>query len=41
MFSSPNVTGSVFSGTFSQDIENIAVYAQSNAVDVEYVVVNG
>ena len=41
MFSAPNVTGSVFNGSFSQDIENIAVYAQDNAVDVEYVVVNG
>ena len=41
MFSAPNVTGSMFSGSFGQDIENIAVYALENAVDVEYVVVNG
>jgi len=41
MFSSPNVSGSTFSASFGQDIENIAVYAVSNAIDVEYVVVNG
>ncbi len=41
MFSSPNVSGSEFSASFGQDIENIAVYALDNAIDVEYVVVNG
>jgi len=41
MFSSANVSGSTFSASFGQDIENIAVYAMENATDVEYVVVNG
>lgn len=40
MFSSPNVTGSQFVGTFGQDIEFISVYAISSSIDVEYVIVN-
>jgi hypothetical protein len=40
MFSSPNVTGSQFTGTFGQDIEYISVYAISSSIDVEYVIVN-
>lgn len=41
MFSSPQVTGSNFNGFFGQDIEYVSVYAISESVDVEYVVVNG
>ena len=41
MFSSPQVTGSSFNGFFGQDIEYVSVYAISESVDVEYVVVNG
>tara|TARA_B110000908_G_scaffold69162_1_gene83476 strand:+ start:1682 stop:3013 length:1332 start_codon:yes stop_codon:yes gene_type:complete len=41
MFSSPQVTGSGFNGFFGQDIEYVSVYAISESVDVEYVVVNG
>jgi len=41
MFSSPQVTGSIFNGSFGQDIEFISVYAISESIDVEYVVVNG
>lgn len=40
MFSGPQVTGSNFNGFFGQDIEFISIYAISNRVDVEYVVVN-
>ena len=40
MFSSPDVTGSQFMGTFGQDIEFISVYAISSSIDVEYVIVN-
>jgi hypothetical protein len=40
MFSSPNVTGSQFIGSFGQDIEFISVYAISSSIDVEYVIVN-
>lgn len=40
MFSSPQVTGSMFNGFFSQDIEFISVYAETERMDVEYVVVN-
>ena len=40
MFSSPNVTGSQFTGEFGQDIEFISVYAISSSIDVEYVIVN-
>lgn len=40
MFSSPLVTGSGFNGFFGQDIEFIKVYAISQSMDVEYVVVN-
>ncbi len=40
IFSSPNVTGSAFDGTFGQDIEFITVYSLSSSIDVEYVVVN-
>ena len=40
MFSSPNVTSSLFDGTFGQDIEFISVYSLSSSIDVEYVVVN-
>jgi hypothetical protein len=40
MFSSPNVTGSEFSGTFTDDITNISLYSLSSSLDVEYVVVN-
>ena len=40
MFSSPNVTGSEFNGTFIDDITNISVYSLSSSLDVEYVVVN-
>jgi len=41
VFSSANVTGSAFDGTFGQSIEFISVYALSQSMDVEYVVVNG
>tara|TARA_B110000285_G_C14986247_1_gene543965 strand:- start:127 stop:588 length:462 start_codon:yes stop_codon:yes gene_type:complete len=41
IFSSPNVTGSAFDGTFGEDIEFISVYSLSSSIDVEYVVVNG
>jgi hypothetical protein len=41
VFSSANVTGSAFDGTFSQSIEFISVYSLSQSMDVEYVVVNG
>jgi hypothetical protein len=41
IFSSSNVTGSAFDGTFGQNIEFISVYALSQSMDVEYVVVNG
>jgi hypothetical protein len=40
MFSGPQVTGSNFNGFFGQDIEFISMYAISERVDVEYVVVN-
>jgi|MDSV01.3.fsa_nt_gb hypothetical protein len=45
MFSSPNCSGSDFTGTFDQDIEYISVYAIPNSfgsgsIDVEYVLVN-
>jgi|TARA_R110000772_G_scaffold15595_5_gene45169 hypothetical protein len=40
MFSSPDVTGSEFNGTFPDDITNIALYSLSSSLDVEYVVVN-
>jgi len=40
MFSSPDVTSSLFDGTFGQDIEFISVYSLSSSIDVEYVVVN-
>jgi hypothetical protein len=40
MFSGPQVTGSAFKGFFGQDIEFIKVYAISQSMDVEYVVVN-
>ena len=40
MFSSPNVTGSEFAGTFTDDITNVALYSLSSSLDVEYVVVN-
>ena len=40
MFSGPQVTGSSFNGFFGQDIEFIKVYAISESMDVEYVVVN-
>ena len=40
MFSSPNCSGSKFSGIFEQDIEFISVYALTGSVDVEYVLVN-
>jgi len=40
MFSSPQVTGSTFNGFFEQDIEFISVYAETERMDVEYVVVN-
>ena len=40
MFSSPNCSGSQFNGLFEQDIEFISVYAVSESVDVEYVIVN-
>jgi hypothetical protein len=40
IFSSPNVTGSEFNGTFNDDITNISVYSLSSSLDVEYVVVN-
>lgn len=40
MFSSPNVTGSNFDGTLSDDITNIVLYSMSSSLDVEYVVVN-
>mgnify|MGYP003645061892 CR=1 FL=1 len=40
MFSGPQVTGSSFNGLFGQDIEFIKVYAISQSMDVEYVVVN-
>ena len=40
IFSSPNVTGSAFDGTFNQDIEFISVYSLIQSVDIEYVVVN-
>jgi hypothetical protein len=40
IFSSPNVTGSSFNGTFGEDIEYISVYSLSSSIDVEYVVVN-
>tara|TARA_R110000803_G_scaffold66591_4_gene128131 strand:+ start:857 stop:1321 length:465 start_codon:yes stop_codon:yes gene_type:complete len=41
MFSSSQVTGSSFEGLFGQDIEYVSVYAVSESIDVEYVVVNG
>ena len=41
IFSSANVTGSAFDGTFGQDIEFISVYSLSQSMDIEYVVVNG
>jgi hypothetical protein len=41
IFSSSNVTGSAFDGTFGEDIEFISVYSLSSSIDVEYVVVNG
>ena len=40
MFSSPQVTGSTFNGFFEQDIEFVSVYAETERMDVEYVVVN-
>ena len=40
MFSSPDVTGSQFNGTFPNDITNISLYSLSSSLDVEYVVVN-
>ena len=40
MFSSPQVTGSMFNGFFEQDIEFVSVYAETERMDVEYVVVN-
>jgi len=40
MFSGPQVTGSHFNGFFGQDIEFVSVYAISESMDVEYVVVN-
>ncbi len=40
MFSSPQVTGSTFNGFFEQDIEFISVYAETERMDVEYIVVN-
>ena len=40
MFSSPQVTGSTFNGFFDQDIEFVSVYAETERMDVEYVVVN-
>ena len=40
MFSSPDVTGSQFNGTFPDDITNISLYSLSSSLDVEYVVVN-
>ena len=40
MFSSPDVTSSLFNGTFGQDIEFVSVYSLSSSIDVEYVVVN-
>ena len=40
MFSSPQVTGSTFNGFFDQDIEFVSVYAKTERMDVEYVVVN-
>jgi hypothetical protein len=40
MFSSPQVTGSTFNGFFEQDIEFVSVYAKTERMDVEYVVVN-
>lgn len=40
MFSSPQVTGSTFNGFFGQDIEFVSVYAETERMDVEYVVVN-
>ena len=40
MFSSPNCSGSKFSGLFEQDIEFISVYALTGSVDAEYVLVN-
>ena len=40
MFSSPQVTGSHFNGFFGQDLEFVSVYAETERMDIEYVVVN-
>ena len=40
MFSSPEVTGSMFNGFWGQDIEFVSAYAKTERMDIEYVVVN-